>query len=180
MKRRELIKLVTLATGSVLSVPLMNSLLIGCESATKVEDVDYTLQFFNKDEFTFVRKIIDVILPRTDSPSATDVGVHTTIDTMLAKVYEPKQKTIYKTQFSELLSFVNKSDKTMTEVLMELLMSEDNTRARKGLVELKQQTIAYYYSTEEISKNHLNYIPVPGKYEPCISLEEVNGKAWAI
>lgn len=45
---------------------------------------------------------------------------------------------------------------------------------------IKQQTIAYFLSTEEISTNHLNYLPVPGKYEACISLESVGGKAWAI
>lgn len=45
---------------------------------------------------------------------------------------------------------------------------------------IRQQTIAYFLSTEEICMNHLNYLPVPGKYEACISLASVGGKAWAI
>ena len=30
------------------------------------------------------------------------------------------------------------------------------------------------------TKTLLNYLPVPGSYEPCIELSEVNGKAWAL
>ncbi len=40
--------------------------------------------------------------------------------------------------------------------------------------------IILYLSTEEIGLNFLNYLPIPGPYESCISLEEVNGKAWAL
>jgi len=56
-------------------------------------------------------------MPKTDTPSATSVGVHQMIDRMV---------------------------------------------------------------TEEIATNYLNYLPVPGAYEGCITLESVGGKAWAI
>jgi len=52
--------------------------------------------------------------------------------------------------------------------------------AKAALLDIKQQAVAYYLSTKEIATNYLNYLPIPGEYEPCISLESVNGKVWAI
>jgi hypothetical protein len=181
MKRRELIKLVALSTGAVLSTPLLSSLVSSCKEAPKIADANYTLQFFNQGEFSLVRTLVDTILPKTDSPSATEVGVHKIIDTMVGTVYKPSDRQNYKQHFSVLKKALNSSPKNLVETLQNLLNSaaEKDTIARKALLEIKQQTLAYYLSTEEIGKKYLNYLPVPGKYEPCISLEEAGGKLWA-
>ena len=179
MKRRDLIKLVTLATGSMLSVPLLNSLLVSCESNSTITAETYELQFFNREDFKLIQELVDIILPRTDSPSATDVGVHKTIDTMIAQVYSPQQKSDYKNQFSAFKKQIENTNESW-EIIMKQLLSSEESDAKKGLNELRNQTIAYYLSTEEVSKKHLNYLPVPGDYEPCIELNSVKGKAWAI
>jgi hypothetical protein len=59
----------------------------------------------------------------------------------------------------------------------ESIVGED---IKKGLHQIKQQTVAYYLSTEKIGTEYLNYLPIPGEYKSCISLDEVGGKAWAI
>lgn len=182
MDRRELIKLVTLSTGAVLSVPLMSSLLTSCKKDVEViADADYTLQFFNKEDFSLVKTLIDTILPRTDSPSATDVGVHKTIDTMVGTVYSSENGEEYQQRFFALKTYLN-SAKNKLEALQKLSKSsaKEDKNAKAGFLELKQQTIAYYLTTEEIGKNYLNYLPIPGEYKPCIQLDEVDGKAWAI
>jgi len=181
MKRRELIKLVTLSTGAVLSAPLLGSLFTSCKEAPKIADADYVLQFFNQEEFSLLRALIDTILPKTDSPSATKVGVHKIIDTMVATVYKPSDRATYKKKFLTLKDYLGNSSTDLLEKLQKLSNSseENDIEAKTALLELKQQTIAYYLSTEEIGKNYLNYLPVPGNYEPCISLEEAGGKLWA-
>lgn len=180
MERREVIKLVTLATGSVLSLPLLNSLLVSCQDVPVKDEGAYTQHFFNNDDFDFVKEIVDVILPKTDSPSATEVGVHQIIDTMVGTVYSESTKKDYQTKFNSLKNAIKSSDKSLQEFLENLIKTEEVSEQKKALTDIRQQVIAYYLSTEEISKNHLNYLPVPGKYEPCISLDEVGGKAWAL
>lgn len=188
MQRREVIKLVTLATGAALSAPLMSSLLTGCKKPVEEAGTDYALKYFNGNEFQHVKTIVDIILPKTDSPSATEVGVHKIIDNMVGTVYSPDQKENYTKRFSSLIEHLNgseflESDTAEQEAILKQLMnsSEDKDKtAQAAFLELKQQTIAYYLSTEEIATKHLNYLPVPGKYEPCITLEEAGGKAWAI
>ncbi len=186
MKRREVIRLVSLATGAAISAPLMSSLVTGCKKVEKIPDLDYTLQFFNQNEFSLIRTVIDIILPKTDSPSATDVGVHKTIDTMVGNVYRPHEKENYTKRISLLLKyldgFLKLSNKKQIETIQQLSISNksENKAVKDAFLELKQQTIAYYLLTEEIATKFLNYLPVPGKYEPCITLEETGGKAWAI
>ena len=183
MNRREVIRLVSLATGAAISAPLMGSLLTGCKTDKKT-DLDYVLKFFNENEFNYISTIVDLILPKTNSPSATDVEVHKIIDSMLATVYKPHEKKAYRNTLSSLIKFL--SDKNFldlkADMQKEILQNLNNSSeaVKVGYLELKQQTIAYYLSTEEIGENHLNYLPVPGKYEPCITLEETGGKAWAI
>lgn len=180
MKRRELIKLVTLATGAVLSVPLSSSLLTACKKVEHVRDSDYTLQFFNEQEFSFVQNLLDIILPKTDSPSANDVGVHQIMDTMVGTVYSPDQQKAFTEKFSVLTEYMG--SKAQSDKVQRLLTSEEekDTLAKSALINIKQQVVAYYLSTEEIATKYLNYLPVPGVYEPCITLESVDGKAWAI
>ncbi len=180
MKRRELIKLVTLSTGAVLSAPLLSSLLTSCKEVPKITDSDYVLQFFDAENFELLRTLIDTILPKTESPSATEVGVHKIIDTMVGTVYKPSDRSNYKQKFSALKTYLNSNSGNQLDAIKNLVAStnEGDKEAKNALLDLKQQTISYYLSTEEIGKNYLNYLPTPGDYEPCISLEEAGGKLW--
>lgn len=180
MKRRELIKLVTMATGVALAVPLSSTLLTACQKVEAVKDSDYQLQYLNEQDFSSLMEMLDIILPKTDSPSAVEVGVHQIIDTMLSQVYTNDQKKEFSEKFSALINYT--SSGMDTDNFKALLSSEEESdqEAKSGLIGLKQQAVAYYLSTEEVGKNYLNYLPVPGAYEPCISLESVGGKAWAL
>ncbi len=180
MKRRELVKLVMLSTGAVLTIPLSNSILIACKNVDTTKDSDYVLQYFNKEDYEFLQNMLNVILPKTDSPSAIDVGVHQIIDTIVGTVYDPIQKKEFAESFNALKLHLNSGvDLVKLQSLLKA-SNEQDKMAQSALLRLKQQTIVYYLSTEEIAKNYLNYLPIPGAYEPCIPLESVNGKAWAL
>ena len=172
--------MVTMATGAALTVPLTSSLLTACSEVKKAEESSYMLSYFNEEDFISLQNMLDIIIPKTDSPSAVDVGVHQIIDTMVGKVYNPEQQKEFSKKFTALQTFT--SSDISTESFKSLMNSseEKEKEAKSGLLGLKQQAVAYYLSTEEIGKNYLNYLPVPGTYEPCISLESVGGKAWAL
>ena len=180
MERRELIKLVTLATGAVLTVPLSSALLTSCKKVERVKDIHYTLQFFNKEDFALLQNLLELILPKTDSPSAIDVGVHQIMDTMMGTVYSPDQKKRFSEMFSALKEQITPDIKLETLQSLSKSSEEKDNLAKAALLDIQQQAIVYYLSTKEISTNYLNYLPIPGEYESCISLESVGGKSWAI
>lgn len=168
-----------MATGAALAVPLSSSLLTACSEAKKVEASNYSLAYFSETDFTSLQQILDVMIPKTDSPSALDVGVDQIIDNMVGLVYSPDQQKEFSEKFGALKSYASQPNLESYKTLM-ASEEEKDALAKAGLLDVKQQAVAYYYSTEEIGKNYLNYLPVPGEYEPCISVESVGGKAWTL
>ncbi len=190
MKRREILKYTAYMTGAAVSLPLMSTLISGCKTDTVANAEDFKLNFFTEEEFSLIKELIDTILPKTDSPSASEVGVHKMMDMMVGTTYKEEDLNIYREGFDAFVSYLKLKtegkkfsklgqDKRI-KILKELDASKEHQSARSAYLELKQQTIAYYLNTEEIGTNFLNYLPVPGEYQGCIDLKEANGKAWAI
>lgn len=183
MNRREMLKYAALLTGAAVSAPFASAFLSGCTRQT----TDTELLFFDADQFNLLIQIADTILPRTDSPSASDVNVPVTVDSMLGLVFDDEFKTIFRNQWEEFEGFLSDQNfqqlnqAERVELLRDLELSRDDDVANSKLAfrELKQQVIAYYLNTEEIGTEFLNYLPIPGQYDPCISVEDVNNKAWA-
>lgn len=171
-----------MATGAAVSMPLMSVLLSGCKT-DEIAKSSSTLNLFSQPEFDTLKTLVDIILPKTDSPSASDVGVHTMIDHMVGKVFDKEAKESFKSDFDKLYSHLSEKrfdEMTGDNKLFTIVEASKNDKVKAGLQAVKQQTIAYYLSSEEIAENYLNYVPVPGGWEPCMSLEEAGGKKWAI
>jgi hypothetical protein len=185
MNRREMLKYTALLTGGALSTSFTTAFLSGC---SRLAEAGSELHYFDSSQFELVSLLADTILPRTDSPSATDVNVHRTIDTMIGRVFDEEFKTRFRNQWAALENHLSAHDfrslgqAERVEVLrnLELDRNDETGDARQAYTELKQQVIAYYLSTEKIGKEHLNYLPIPVDYKPCISVEEVGNRAWAI
>ncbi|MEM8525533.1 MAG: gluconate 2-dehydrogenase subunit 3 family protein [Bacteroidota bacterium] len=184
MNRRDILKYTALVTGAAVSAPLASALLSSCQSGIAADDIDYELKFFDEEQFALVRQLVDVILPKTDSPSASEVKVHQMIDQFLGEVHVKEEQDNYRTAFSKFSQYLKADDFMKQEVAEQqkrLLQVDDAEEGvRKTFMNFKQTTIAYYLTTEEIGTNYLNYLPIPGEYQGCISLEEVGGKAWAL
>ena len=172
--------MVTLASGAALTIPLSGTILTACSKVEKVEESSYVLQFFSEEEYAEVKKLLNLILPKTNSPSAVDVGVQQVMDHMVGKVYGEDERKSFAMGFEALQQYMS-SGLSETRV-KELLVSEQDSDqlAKMSLIGFKQQAVTYYLSSKEIATEYLNFLPIPGIYEPCISLESVDGKAWAI
>lgn len=182
MNRRDILRYTALFSGAAISMPLLGSLMTGCKADTSGGTIGTdSLHFFDQEDFSLIKEAIDTILPKTDSPSASEVGVHHTIDLMVGTIYEDDHKTEYQTNFNALKGHLKASKGDMLSKFMNIETSQEiGKEVKKAYLDLKQQTIAYYLTTEEIGTKFLNYLPVPGEYLPCITLEEAGGKAWAI
>jgi hypothetical protein len=179
MNRREILKYTAYLTGAAVATPLAGSLFSSCRPTTGSGPRE-GLYFFTSDEFGHLKEWIDTILPKTDSPSATDVGVHNIIDSMVGTVYTEKDRLFYRKGFDSLLNHLTNTP-DLKESFLQIEKGQNQKREIKNIyLHIKQQTIAYYLSTEEIGKHYLNYQPVPGEYISCIPLEEAGGKAWAL
>lgn len=192
MNRRDILKYTAYVTGAAVGAPLWATLITGCKIDPPENTTQYTPSFFGKEDFALLQDLIDTLLPKTDSPSATGVGVHVTIDMMVGQGYPSEKQEAYSTGFMALKNYLAKAagengflamaDDRKADILTALETGEADAPkpARRGWLDVRQQTIAYYLASKEVALHHLNYLPVPGGYEPCISLSEVGGKAWAL
>lgn len=197
MDRRKALQKVGLLAGAAVTLPSAISLLQSCKDTPRLT---WKPEFFDEIDAKTISSIIDMILPRTDTPGALDVKVDIFIDRIVAQTYNNEGKQKMK---ADIVTF-NENCKTdfgaffidlNNEKRIEVLQQAEKTSGKInpgvwGKTVGKQEPIGFYralksmaiwaYTTsEEIGENVLSYDPVPGNYEPCKPVSEV-GKKWSL
>ena len=83
MERRKAIKNMGLAFGYSMTAPTLISLVQSCKSHTAV---DWIPSYFSPEEGHVLKLLVDVFLPKTDTPSASELNVHIFIDELADNV----------------------------------------------------------------------------------------------
>ena len=71
MKRRDALKNIGLSAGLIVATPTVISLLNSCSTDSN----KWSTVFLNKEQAKVLMEIVDVIIPKTDTPSANEVNV---------------------------------------------------------------------------------------------------------
>jgi glucoside 3-dehydrogenase (cytochrome c) hitch-hiker subunit len=197
MNRRELIKKTSLALGYSISGPTLLGIVGGCEPK-------HTLAFepslFTKEQAIVIGDLADIIIPRTDTPGAKDVGVPAFIENFVKEVYSKEEQGKFIQGIDDYnRSTIGKQFRTFidcTPDLQRLIVVADNQDAvrkassvsegwwnnakmeRPFLLKVKELTILGYFTSKEGATEVLQYSPAPGPYQGCVPLSQV-GKAWA-
>ena len=198
MKRREALKNLGLATGFFVATPSLVSLLQSCTA----EASTWTPEFLSVEEGVVLTNLVDIILPKTDLPSATELNVPQFIDKYIKEVMEDDEQAQIKTAFGNIIAVLKPNADTsidkVTEADYKALLDnhmlikdevdkerEDNPDSKEMtksefLNDLKWMTINAYKTTEQIGENVLAYDPIPGAHY-CGDLQELTGgKSWSL
>jgi|AP45_3_1055517.scaffolds.fasta_scaffold120949_2 phosphate/sulfate permease len=194
MKRREALKNIGLSAGFVLATPSLFNLLQSCTS----DVVTWTPVFLSEEQGVVLKSIVDIILPKTDTPSATEVNVPEFIDKYANEVMDLEEQVILrkaydnlvvliKTEYNDDLSKVSSDNymallDTHMKLPKEETPSEDPTKMTMSqlLNSIKGMTIWGYRISETVGETILAYDPVPGAAY-CGDLQELTGgKAWSL
>ena len=197
MDRRKALRKTGLFAGATILMPSMLSLFESCKSENRL---DWEPLFFTEVEAKTIASLIDMILPRTDTPGGLDVKSDIFIDKVIAKTYDKSgQENMRveiaafnencKSKYGDVFYDLNEADKTT-------ILNEAEKNSGKfgsgvwGTGVGPQETIGFYrsmksmaiwayFTAEEIGENVLSYDPIQGKYEPCKPLSEVGNK-WSL
>lgn len=105
MERRSALKNMGMVFGYVVATPTLLGLVQSCKD--KAPYAEWVPSYFDKDKGYALAQMVDVILPKTDTPSATEVNVHVFIDEFAKSVLPAEEQ-----------AFMNAvMDKFMTKVL---------------------------------------------------------------
>ena len=189
MKRREALKNIGLAAGIAVATPSVLSILQSCTSDTAT----WQPLFFTSEEGTLLKGIIDTILPKTNTPSASEVNVAEFLDKYVNEVLMEDEQEQSKKAMQSLLNLVKESYSTNITKLTEdnykdLLDNHMKLRGEKGsdnpnsqfLNQIKSQSIWAYRNSELVGETILPYDPIPGQAY-CGDLQELTGgMSWSL
>lgn len=138
--------------------------------------------FFSRADMDRVTILVDLILPATDSPSASEARTHEFIDAALSACATSKQQATFRAGLAALV--VDGFDRASPQERIALLQR----RAAKDVALpyddsffkiLKDYTLTGYFHSEVGATKALAYERVPGGYQGDIALA-AEQKAWAI
>ncbi len=133
------------------------------EPLSQIQNVKKTPKFFGADEMKTLARVVDLIIPRTDTPGAADAQVHFIIDG------NARARTSFGAAMRSGLTSLNgearkKDGKAFVELseteqiaLLTLFMNEQGTSRASFFKMVKDATIDGYYSTQEGLKTELGW-----------------------
>ncbi|MEO5600061.1 MAG: gluconate 2-dehydrogenase subunit 3 family protein [Cyclobacteriaceae bacterium] len=193
MDRREALRRTALLMGGIVSAPAIMGVLKGC---TAKPGIDWKPVYLNDDQASLVSQVAEIIIPKTDTPGAKEVGVPSFIDQILKEVYSKEDQEWFSTG---LQSFNEEAKKAYGDEFSDLDDEEQQAFVKKihgeaveaeratqpaprrpFILMMKELTMLGFFTSEVGATQVLQYDPVPGAYKGCIPLSEAgNGKTWA-
>jgi gluconate 2-dehydrogenase gamma chain len=125
--------------------------------------------------------IADVLLPRSDTPSATDVGVPAWIDVVVAEYLSDAQRSSFLADLGAIDSFAlvtsgarvsTLNGSALAAVIASLdaaVVAKDPTPAQRGYAQLKELVIVGYFTSKPVQTDILKVVVIPGRYDPNVS-----------
>lgn len=199
MNRREALRL--LAAGAAL--PLAPHPLLALKEARALLGDMAAPRTLNTHQFATVKTIADVILPRTDTPGAADVGAAEFIDLVLTEWCSDQERNSFMSGLADVdvrgralfsHDFVDCSEAQQAEILTvlgeKLLEEADEMRdqprmgragraAQSGnfYAMLRRLTLTAYYTSEAGATSELKFEIIPDHYDGCTPLPPVKEEA---
>ncbi len=179
MQRRQLLKNMALILGGTISAPTVLAMENFDKLSTNSESVSGFK--FTNIQSQLIAEISEIIIPKTDTPGAKDVGVPDFIEMMLKDCYkEPEQLSFMEGLVSmEKVKFLSLNSDEKNGVLKFL---EQETKKITGKATpfwrlIKELTLLGYFTSEAGLKASFEYVQIPGKLE-LIKLKP-NQKSYA-
>ena len=204
MDRRRALKNIGTGIGAFTLSTSMINLLQSCQNQTNL-----SLFTFSSKQFSFISKLMDLIIPSTDLPGATDLKLNIFIDSYISEVWYSQNKDIFIQGLDKcILEVKNHEEKNLIALLDKYLkidkkisdkyddmISDYEDKVKLGqnpsfdqnifqyvfIKKLRDLSVMSFKINEYIAENVLAYNPIPGNYKGCVDLENTTGgKAWSL
>jgi hypothetical protein len=198
MDRRDALRL--LATGAALQLAPRNLLAVLREARTLLA-TPAPLRTLSPHQDATVKAMAELILPKTDTPGATDVGASEFIDLMLTEWYDEQDRTGFLNGLSEVdlhtkdlfgKNFIDASPDQQAEILAwlgEKMTAEADASGtarprRRGSSQesstsfypmLRRLTLTAYYTSEAGATEELHFQVIPDSHAGCATIPPPKG-----
>lgn len=187
MERRELLKMIALATGGALIGGEL--FLSGCTNAPALGGPS-----FSEEDITFLDEVAETIIPKTSTPGAKEAAVGTFMTVMVNDCYTKDDQKVFHEGIKKLddackkthsNGFLKASPEQRTSLLIALdKEAKENQKTKKHedpshyFTMMKQLTLLGFFTSKPGAEQALRNLPVPGKYDGAYPYKK-GDRAWA-
>jgi len=179
MRRRTSIHKISTFLGTATYFPALAGMLEGC--AKKKETPLWVPIEITDQQRSLISSLADEIIPATDTPGATDAGVPAFIELLLQDVFE-RQDARDLLRDLEQFNTHCKSETGVTfldgtSAQKQVWMEKAANAAHKQhafFLKMRSLVVGAYFTSEVGVKENLHYLPIPGKYEACRKIDELD------
>jgi hypothetical protein len=187
MERRELLKLIALATGTAFIGG--DLFLSGCKNAPTLGGAT-----FSEDDISFLDEVAETIIPKTTTPGAKDAAVGTFMTVMVNDCYDKKEQQTFHEGIKKLddacqkannTSFLKATPEQRTSLLTALDKEAKEHAKSKGkddanhyFTMMKQLTLFGFFTSKPGATQVLRHEAVPGHYDGALPYKK-GDRAWA-
>ena len=200
MDRRKVLKKIGYGSAAIVVSPQIVNMLHTCKSNVK----KYSPMFFTSNQFQFVSKIMEIIIPKTDIPGAIELKLPEFLDNYIVVVMNQNDKeTILRrtNNFIKLILNETKKNNSMeinsndlnSQLKKYLLANDEQTESWEKdpesqelevynyLIQIRSLTLNAFRLNEYIGEKVLAYDPIPGDRKVCLDLKKTTGgKRWSL
>ena len=169
MERRELLR----ALGAAAAFTMMPR--TAAAAWEKVAASPDAVRVLTDDRAELIAALCDAIIPRTDTPSATDVGVPAFIDVIVAEYYSDEERAVFLSGLDLIGARLRRGDATSfaglspasQKTLLDALDQPVDRQApdARAWQRLKGLVVHGYFTSERVQKDVLNSVIMPGRFD---------------
>ena len=166
MQRRSAIRHLFIVAGGILVLPSC----INNEGKPSIKLKNFDI---NTDQENLLAEISDIIIPKTDTPGAKELGVHLFVLKMLDDCYEKNKQQLFLEGLEQLensvrhqygQSFIRCTEAQKQEVLLNIEEKKDFPETTFEFYQImKQRTIQGYLNSKYVMTNLQVYEMIPSK-----------------
>ena len=200
MDRRRVLKKIGYGSAAMVVSPQIINMLHSCKSNVN----KYLPIFFANNQFQFVSKIMDLVIPKTDIPGAIELKLPEFLDNYIVVVMNQNDKETILRRTNNFIKLI--LNETKNNSSMEINSNDLNTQLKKYLlasdkqiesweeapksqelevynylIQIRSLTLNAFRLNEYIGEKVLAYDPIPGERKVCLDLKKTTGgKRWSL
>lgn len=167
MNRREALARTAWILGGALSAPTLHAMNRWEKMVTKQMAPGQGNAILSEAQQAITSRVAALIIPRTDTPGALDVGVPGFIELMLRDCYQKPAQIAFLTGLGELENkkFLTLSTDRQINLLQQIEADAGKASGPAFWRIVKELTLLGYFSSEEGIRASFDYQPIPGRFE---------------
>lgn len=188
MERRDILRRAAWLLGGAISAPAALAILQGCSAKEGAPAAATDLKILTADQFAVVGEIAEIMIPKTQSSGAKDVGVPAFIDVVLAAVYDKDAQERFIAGYTQFVADAGGSSQAflgqeptarVAQVKRSLEAALAGVRDPKPFILMvRELTLLGFFTSKAGINENMTYEAVPTVYHGCVPVSQMKMPAY--